>query len=267
MFFNDKNLLITETKLNNYELDLLKSFNEFNKSNYIIKFNNNILISIHSNIYIRNDEDINLFCDAIYKYNLNYDKIYNQKLVYALNNYFLGEIKKIDDYYLIINKNIKSAMLAGGCFWCSANAYFHKKGIKNIFSGYAGGNLFMPSYEEVKKGITGHKETILIYYDKNLTSYKELLDIFFLTIDPFDDEGQFIDRGSNYTTAVFTNNIEEINITKDKIKEVEKIYGMKVKVKILDDSLFYLAEEYHQDYAQKNPEAFKKELIESGRIK
>lgn len=263
---NDKNLL--NIKLNNDEINILSSFNHFDKYNYLIEDADNLLIATDSNIYVRNDNNVDLMVKMIYEYNLSFNKVSNERLISALNELFKGLIITFNkSSYSIIKPQIKKALLAGGCFWCSANAYFNKKGIINIFSGYAGGTTFMPTYEEVKKGDTKHKESILIYYDEAKTSYKELLDIFFLTIDPFDGDGQFIDRGDNYKTAIFTDDEDEINIIDDKIKEIEELYQMPVKVVKDKDTIFYMAEEYHQNYAQKNPKEFEKELIESGRIK
>ena len=246
---------------------VLKSIKKLDNKSYLIKTNKNYLISNNGLLYFYNNDDLDEILDIIYKYNLLFRKTDNYKFVKLYAKLFYGTIKKDGYLYKVVDKNIKKAMLAGGCFWCSSYAYFNKKGIKNIYSGYAGGITHMPNYEEVKKGNTKHMETILIYYDKRKTSYKELLDIFFITIDPFDDEGQFIDRGSNYKTAIFTDSIREIAISKNKIDEVSKLFNQEVKVKLLSDTIFYLAEEYHQDYGLKNPELMQKELKESGRVK
>lgn len=161
----------------------------------------------------------------------------------------------------------KVAMFAGGCFWCAAKPYYEYEGVLHVYSGYAGGDEVNPKYEDVKNHKTGHRETIKIIYDSNIISFEELLDVFLETIDPFDEYGQFIDRGFNYTCAIFTNDLEERKICQMKIMDIERQYNKKAFVPILDEPIFYMAEEYHQDYAIKNPEEMEKELLESGRKK
>lgn len=162
-------------------------------------------------------------------------------------------------------KNEKYCILAGGCFWCASKPYYEYKGIKKVYSGYSGGDEINPTYEQVKKQQTKHMESIKIIYDENIISYKEILDIYFDTIDPFDDGGQFIDRGYSYSTAIFYQDEDMLNIIKKYIEEYESKMSKKVLVKILPEKEFYMAEEYHQDFAIKNPQEMEKELIESGR--
>lgn len=162
--------------------------------------------------------------------------------------------------------SIKECVLAGGCFWCASKPYYEYDGILKVYSGYTGGSEISPAYEDVKKQKTSHKEAIKLIYDFNIISYKEILDIYFNTIDPFDDGGQFIDRGQSYTTAIYYNNEDDKNIALDYIEDIEKRFNQRVCVPVLDEMVFYIAEEYHQDYAIKNPEKMEEELIESGRI-
>lgn len=140
-------------------------------------------------------------------------------------------------------------------------------GAEKVVCGYAGGDEINPTYELVKKQQTGHRETIAVYYDDNKLDYKTLLEIYFKNIDPFDEGGQFIDRGFSYTLAIYTNNKEERDLALNYIDNLEKETNKKVYVSIEDYKNFYEAEEYHQDYYLKNPDAFEKELIESGRKK
>lgn len=163
--------------------------------------------------------------------------------------------------------NYKTVMFAGGCFWCMAKPYYEYAGVIQVFSGYAGGSEVNPTYEEVKSHKTTHRETIKIIYDPSVISYDELLDIYFETIDPFDGEGQFIDRGFNYTCAVFTSDEEEKSKVNKRLKMLEDEYKMPTYVQVLDEVTFYMAEEYHQDYAIKNPSKMEEELISSGRKK
>lgn len=162
--------------------------------------------------------------------------------------------------------NIRQALFAGGCFWCMAKPYYEYDGICKVLSGYAGGSEVNPTYDEVKRGLTHHKETVMLEYDNSVISFKQLLGIYFDTIDPFDEYGQFIDRGDNYTCAIFTDDEEEKSIILDYICRIEAQFERKVQVKVLGRQMFYKAEEYHQDYALKNPEAMEEELKSSGRL-
>ncbi len=160
----------------------------------------------------------------------------------------------------------KSAYFAGGCFWCVTPIY-KMYGVDQVICGYSGGDEENPTYEQVKKQQTGHRETIKLVYDPDKVAYEKLLDIFFANVDPFDSDGQFIDKGFSYTLAIFYSDEEEKKLAKDKIAKIEKESGKKTYVSLEQYKNFYEAEEYHQDYYLKNPEAFEKELIESGRKK
>lgn len=158
------------------------------------------------------------------------------------------------------------AYFAGGCFWCVTPIY-KMYGVDKVVCGYSGGDEVDPTYEDVKHQKTGHRETIMLDYDPEKVSYSKLLDIFFANVDPFDSEGQFIDKGFSYTLAVYYNNEEEKNLAKERIDKLQADSGKEVYVALEPFKSFYEAEEYHQDYYLKNPEAFEKELIESGRKK
>ena len=140
-------------------------------------------------------------------------------------------------------------------------------GVDEVVCGYAGGDEENPTYEQVKHQETGHRETIKLVYDPEKVSYDKLLDIYFANVDPFDAEGQFIDKGFSYTLAIFYMSDDEKKTALEKIEKIAKDSGKKVQVAVLPFKNFYEAEEYHQDYYLKNPEAFEKELIESGRKK
>lgn len=135
------------------------------------------------------------------------------------------------------------------------------EGIEKVTSGYMGGTTDNPTYEDVKKGTTGHYETVKIEYDVALFSYHKLLEIFFSVIDPLDDAGQFQDRGSQYKTAIFYTNDDQKKIAENYIQQLQHtIYSDKaIATKILPASTFYKAEEYHQDFYKKNPERYAKE--------
>jgi len=163
-------------------------------------------------------------------------------------------------------QKLSTAYFAGGCFWCITPIFKMYKAQKSL-CGYSGGDEVNPTYEMVKAQKTGHRETIAVQYDSNTVSFEKLLDIYLANVDPFDKDGQFIDRGHSYTLAVYYTNEAEKLITLNKIKELEEKSGKKVYIAVEKLINFYEAEEYHQDYYLKNPEAFEKELIESGRKK
>ncbi len=159
---------------------------------------------------------------------------------------------------------MREAYFAGGCFWCVTPIY-KMYGVDKVICGYAGGDEADPTYEQVKHQETGHRETIKLVYDPEKVSYDSLLDIYFANVDPFDAEGQFIDKGFSYTLAIFYMSDEEKNTALEKIRKIEQESEKKVQIEVLPYKNFYEAEEYHQDYYLKNPDAFEKELIESGR--
>tara|TARA_X000000368_G_C23027236_1_gene710808 strand:+ start:48 stop:629 length:582 start_codon:yes stop_codon:yes gene_type:complete len=143
--------------------------------------------------------------------------------------------------------------LAGGCFWCLEQAFQEELGVISAVSGYSGGKSINPSYKDVSKGDTGHIEALEILYDDNLVSINELLEIFFKNIDPFDEKGQFCDRGYQYQSAIFINNKSIETIANKYISKIEKKFVKKVKTMLLKFDKFYKAEDYHQDYYLKNP--------------
>ena len=163
--------------------------------------------------------------------------------------------------------NSKTAYFAGGCFWCITPAFNESEGVFKVTSGYCGGSEVNPTYNEVKSQQTGHRETIKIDYDADKISFDKLLDIFINGVDPFDEGGQFIDRGRSSTLAVYYNNDKEKEYTEKIIAELEKTSGRKVYIALEPFGAFYSAEEEHQNYYINHPEEFEKELIESGRKK
>lgn len=144
------------------------------------------------------------------------------------------------------------AVFAGGCFWCMESEFEDLKGISAVVSGYTGAEGPRPTYEQVSTGTSGFIESIAITYDPAVVSYQQLLDIFWSNVDPFDEQGQFCDKGSQYVAAIFTKNPEEENLAKASLAKIEEKTGKKVATKILPRTTFYEAESYHQDYADKN---------------
>lgn len=164
-------------------------------------------------------------------------------------------------------KKMETAYFAGGCFWCITPTFREMDGVMGVTSGYSGGTQINPSYEDVKSQKTSHRETIRIDYDPEKVAFQELFDIFLNGVDPFDPDGQFIDRGYSYTLAVYYLSQEQRQIAEEGIRQLEQECGQKVFIRVEPYRNFYTAEEYHQNYDLKNPEAFERELIESGRKK
>lgn len=160
---------------------------------------------------------------------------------------------------------MKTAYFAGGCFWCITPTFNEMDGVLKVTSGYSGGDEVNPTYKEVKTQKTGHRETIRIDYEPEKVSYEELFEIFLNGVDPFDDGGQFIDRGFSYTLAVYYVAEEEKLHVEKRICEVEEQTGQTVYIAVEAFKSFYDAEEEHQDYYLKHPAEFEQELIESGR--
>jgi methionine-S-sulfoxide reductase len=157
----------------------------------------------------------------------------------------------------------KTAILAGGCFWCVEHDMHNALGVLTVLSGYTGGDDTTPTYEEH----IGHREAIEVHYDSEVTSYKSLLQYFIDHIDPTDAGGQFGDRGESYLTAIYYENDEEKTIAEGVIKELDDshVYNSPSAVQILKRRPFYKAEEYHQNYADKNPLRYNLYRTGSGR--
>lgn len=164
-------------------------------------------------------------------------------------------------------KEVSKATFAGGCFWCMEPPFDQKEGVLKTISGYAGGDKKNPTYEEVSSGTSGHLEVIRIEYDPNKVSYKELVEIFWKNVDPTDDGGQFVDRGPQYGTAIFYHDEEQKKIAEKSKEELSKsgLFKKPIVTPIRELKNFYPAEDYHQDYYQKNPVRYKFYRYNSGR--
>lgn len=162
---------------------------------------------------------------------------------------------------------MRKAYFAAGCFWCITPVIKEENGVDDVYAGYCGGDEENPTYQQVKHQQTGHRETIMVEYNEALIDYKELLNLYLDNVDPFDDGGQFIDRGHSYTLAIYYETEEEKEVATRVIAELEEKSGQKCAVAIEPLKTFYLAEEYHQDYYLKHPKEFEEELISSGRKK
>tara|TARA_Y100001970_G_scaffold55790_1_gene70628 strand:- start:156 stop:731 length:576 start_codon:yes stop_codon:yes gene_type:complete len=151
----------------------------------------------------------------------------------------------------IVKAETSKAYFAGGCFWCMEEVFEKKNGVKEVISGYSGGTTENPTYEDVTFGNTGHFETIEIIYDQSLVTYEELVNLFWVNIDPFDQQGQFCDKGYSYRSVAFYQNEDEKKIIEESKSEIEKKFNSKVVTYIRDFKKFYKAEENHQDYYEK----------------
>ena len=147
----------------------------------------------------------------------------------------------------------KKAYFAGGCFWCMEESFDKVKGVIKSISGYSGGHVKNPTYKQVTYEDTGHVEAIAVYYDPKLTSYAELLKVFWVNIDPFDANGQFCDKGKSYRSVAFYKSIKKKKLIEDSINNIENKFNKKKIVTLVwEFKKFYPAEEYHQDYYQNN---------------
>ena len=150
------------------------------------------------------------------------------------------------------NLSFKKAYFAGGCFWCMEESFDKVDGVIKSISGYSGGKMKNPTYQDVIYKDTGHVEAIEITYDPKKISYEKLLAIFWKNIDPFDKYGQFCDKGKSYRSVIFFKSDKQKNIIQNSVAEVEKRFNSKVVTMVWKFDKFYQAEDYHQDYYQKN---------------
>ena len=157
-------------------------------------------------------------------------------------------------FFFLININFSysaqkdKAYFAGGCFWCVEESFEKLKGVEEVISGYSGGITENPTYKEVTYGNTGHFEVVEIIYDKKVISFEELLENFWVNIDPFDAYGQFCDKGYSYRSVAFYQNDEEKKLIEKNIKDLQNKFNKKVVTYIRNFEKFYKAEEYHQDF-------------------
>ncbi len=155
----------------------------------------------------------------------------------------------------------KTAIFAGGCFWCIEKDFEHVNGVIDVVSGYTGGTLKNPTY----KNHEGHVEAVKVIYDDAKVSYDQLLHTFWRTVDPTDAGGQFCDRGHAYTTAVFTADAAQLKVAKESLGKAEAQLGQKIVTPIRQAAPWTDAEGYHQNYYKKNPLRYKYYRFRCGR--
>jgi len=161
----------------------------------------------------------------------------------------------------------QEAIFAGGCFWCIEAAFQLMPGVLDAISGYTGGEVENPTYQQVTTGTTGHFEAVLVRFDPEQISYEELLDQFWRSIDPTDAGGQFYDRGSQYSTAIFYNSEEQRQLAEASKEALEAsgVFDEPIVTRILPAAPFYEAEAYHQDYFENYLAQYKRYSSASGR--
>ena len=153
------------------------------------------------------------------------------------------------------DNDLQVATFAGGCFWCVESDFDNVPGVVRTVSGYTGGVSMDPTYKQVSAGGTGHREAVQIFYDPKQVSYAMLLEIFWRSVDPTDDGGQFCDRGESYKTAIFSTSPEQQRLAEDSKRELQlsAVLNQPIVTSIEVAGPFYEAEDYHQNYYQKNP--------------
>jgi peptide methionine sulfoxide reductase msrA/msrB len=163
--------------------------------------------------------------------------------------------EKMDQTMAHDAENTKSAVFAGGCFWCTEADFEKVDGVVEAISGYTGGHVANPTYKQVSAGTTGHVESVKVIYDPKKISYSELLDYFWRHVDPTDAGGQFVDRGSQYRSVIFYANEEEKQLAEASKQALAENgpFDKPIVTDILPLGAFYPAEDYHQDYYKKNP--------------
>lgn len=151
------------------------------------------------------------------------------------------------------------AYFAGGCFWCMEEAFEKVDGVIAAVSGYMGGTVANPSYEDVSSGRTGHAESVEVQFDPSKVTYTQLIEAFWRNVDPITPNAQFCDHGTQYRAAIFYQNDEEKRIAEDSKQAIERLkrFNQPVVTQIVAASQFYAAEDYHQDFYKKNPIRYK----------
>ncbi|MDN6180173.1 MAG: peptide-methionine (S)-S-oxide reductase MsrA [Halomonas subglaciescola] len=150
-----------------------------------------------------------------------------------------------------------TAIFAGGCFWCMEPPYDRQPGVTDTTAGYTGGELENPSYEAVSQGGTGHAEAVKVTYSADDVGYAKLLDIFWRNVDPFAEDRQFCDTGDQYRSAIFYANERQRKLAEASKAEMQERFDQHIATQIVPASTFWDAEDYHQDYAEKNPLRYK----------
>lgn len=185
----------------------------------------------------------------------------------ALATFFMSAGAQNSVSSLSDNENLETAIFAGGCFWCVESDFDKVDGVLETVSGYTGGQTTNPTYKTHTK--QGHLEAVKVVYDSSKVEYAELVDYFLRHIDPTDDGGQFCDRGNSYRTAVFVDGAEERAEVEMQFAAINQsgVLPAPIVTRVLDETAFYDAETYHQNYYQKNPARYRLYRVGCGRDK
>ncbi|WP_068545961.1 peptide-methionine (S)-S-oxide reductase MsrA [Thalassotalea crassostreae] len=151
------------------------------------------------------------------------------------------------------SSKLAQAVIAGGCFWCLDAPFRQINGVHDVVSGYMGGDVDNPSYQQICSGLTGHAEVVVITYDAEIVSYLQILEVFFLLHNPTQLNQQGYDKGTQYRSAIFYANNEEKQLAEQAIKNAQQYFTDKIVTSLEAVQRFYLADEHHQNYYQKNP--------------
>jgi len=184
-----------------------------------------------------------------------------KKIVFIIITNFIFLVVTMADVY-------EKATFAGGCFWCIEEAFEKIDGVIEAVSGYTGGHVENPTYRDVSSGYTGHFEAVEVTFDPLKVSYEDLLNVFWQNIDPTDDGGQFVDRGSQYHTAIFYHNETQKRLAEESRNRLINSgrFDKPIVTQILKAKKFYKAEDYHQDYYKKDKFNYKMYKLNSGRM-
>ena len=174
-----------------------------------------------------------------------------------------------DEGYADDGSQLSKATFAGGCFWCMEEAFEKVDGVTSVVSGYIGGQVENPTYEQVSAGGTGHTESIEVTFDSHKVTYAQLLEVYWRNVDPTTPNAQFCDHGNQYRTAIFYHYENQKQLIDESKKRIEssKSFPEAIVTEISPASTFYIAEEYHQDFYSKNPIRYKYYKWNCGRVK
>jgi len=174
---------------------------------------------------------------------------------------------KKDPKMEIKQRTTAKAIFAGGCFWCMEPPFEKLDGVQSVVSGYIGGDKKNPTYKDVSGGMTGHAEAVEITYNPAKISYEQLLEVFWMNVDPTDARGQFVDRGSQYRTGIFFLDEEQKQLAEDSKERLGKSgrFDSPIVTEITAATTFYPAEDYHQDYYKDNSVDYSFYRYNSGR--
>ena len=172
--------------------------------------------------------------------------------LFLISNLVLGQNKKGSS---MSKNNTEHAILGGGCFWCVEAVYERIEGVSEVISGYAGGQTKNPTYQEVTSGKTGHAEVCKIIFNSSVVTFDEILDIFWQAHDPTTLNRQGADIGTQYRSAIYYTNDSQKKSTEKALEKASKIFDKPITTEVKELDNFYLAEGYHQDYYENNPNA------------